>query len=66
MKSLKTYEKLIFGHISSIAPTHIKGFIILQVFYSESSYDFYERGILSIPGHWQEVRDINGAYIVES
>ena len=35
-------------------------------FFAQKSQDFYERGILSLPGRWQQVIDSNGAYIVES
>ncbi len=38
----------------------------LANFFAQKSQDFYERGILSLPGRWQQVIDSNGAYIVES
>ena len=38
----------------------------LTNFFSQKSQDFYEPGILSIPGRWQQVIDSNGTYIVES
>ncbi len=35
-------------------------------FFGQKSQDFYERGILSLSERWRQVRDSNGAYIVES
>jgi histone-lysine N-methyltransferase SETMAR len=35
-------------------------------FFDQKSQDFYERGILSLPEHWRQVIDSNGAYIVKS
>jgi hypothetical protein len=35
-------------------------------FFSQKSQDFYERGIFSLPECWQQVIDINGAYIIET
>jgi hypothetical protein len=35
-------------------------------FFGQNPHDFYERGILSLPEHWQQIIDSNRAYIVES
>ncbi|CAF1533422.1 unnamed protein product [Rotaria magnacalcarata] len=34
-------------------------------FFDQTSQDFYEQGILSLPERWQQVIDSNGAYIVD-
>ena len=38
----------------------------LTNFFAQKYEGLYERGILSLPGRWQQVRDSNGADIVES
>ena len=38
----------------------------LETFFNEKSLDFYERGILSLPGCWRQVIDTDGAYMDEN
>jgi len=40
--------------------------IEIDTFFKQKSKDFYERGILSLPKRWQQVIDIDGAYIGQS
>ena len=40
--------------------------IDLNNFFVEKSKDFYEGGILSLPGRWQRVIDSDGAYITKA
>ena len=37
----------------------------LVKFFGQKSQDFYKRGILSLPEHWRQIVDNNGAYIDE-